>query len=119
MFRVGHLLAMWMIEECAKIAPVHVPVIPGNHDETAAFTMGVVLEAEFRRDKRVTFDNGPAPRKYYRYGKTLLGYAHGNNEKTQTPATDGRWSGPIGLGGSPPVGSFTSATFTRAGSRSR
>ena len=82
MFRVGHLLAMWMIEECAKIAPVHVPVIPGNHDETAAFTMGVVLEAEFRRDKRVTFDNGPAPRKYFRFGKTLLGYAHGNNEPT-------------------------------------
>lgn len=83
MFRCGHLLAMWMIEECAKIAPVHVPVIPGNHDETAAFTMGVVLEAEFRRDKRVTFDNGPAPRKYYRFGKTLLGYAHGNNEPTK------------------------------------
>lgn len=82
MFRVGHALAMWMIEECAKIAPVHVPVIPGNHDETAAFTMGVVLEAEFRRDTRVTFDNGPAPRKYYRYGKTFLGYAHGNNEPT-------------------------------------
>lgn len=80
MFRVGHALAMWMIEECAKIAPVHVPVIPGNHDEQSAFTMGVVLEAEFRRDKRVTFDNGPAPRKYYRFGKTLLGYAHGNNE---------------------------------------
>lgn len=83
MFRCGHLLAMWMIEECAKIAPVHVPVIPGNHDETAAFTMGVVLEAEFRRDKRVTFDNGPAPRKYYRFGKTLLGYAHGNNEPSK------------------------------------
>ncbi len=82
MFRCGHLLAMWMIEECAKIAPVHVPVVPGNHDETAAFTMGVVLEAEFRRDKRVTFDNSPKPRKYYRYGKTFLGFAHGNNEPT-------------------------------------
>lgn len=81
MFRVGHLIAMWMIEECLKIAPVHIPVVPGNHDETAAFTMGVVLEAEFRRDKRVTFDNGPAQRKYYRWGKTLLGFTHGDKEK--------------------------------------
>jgi hypothetical protein len=81
MYRVGHQIAMWMIRECVKVAPVHIPVVPGNHDETAAFTMGMVLEAEFRREKRVTFDNGPAQRKYYRYGKTLLGFTHGNNEK--------------------------------------
>jgi hypothetical protein len=81
MFRVGHLIAMWMIDECLKVAPVHIPVVPGNHDETAAFSMGMVLEAEFRRNSRVTFDNGPAQRKYYRYGKTLLGFTHGDKEK--------------------------------------
>ncbi|HUQ70675.1 MAG TPA: hypothetical protein VM165_14190 [Planctomycetaceae bacterium] len=81
MFRVGHLIAMWMIEECLKIAPVHIPVVPGNHDEISAFSMGMVLEAEYRREKRVTFDNGPAQRKYYRWGKTLLGFTHGDKEK--------------------------------------
>lgn len=80
MFRVGHLLASWLIEECLKVAPVHVPVVPGNHDSTAAFTMGVVLEAEFRRNKFVTFDNSPTPRKYERFGRTFLGFLHGHNE---------------------------------------
>lgn len=82
MFRTGRALASWMIEACAAIAPVHVPVVPGNHDENAAFTMGVVLEAEFGRDPRVTFDNSPRPRKYYRFGQTLLGYTHGKDEPT-------------------------------------
>jgi hypothetical protein len=80
MFRVGHLLATWMIDECLKVAPVHVPVVPGNHDSTAAFTMGMVLEAEYRRNKFVTFDNAPTPRKYLRFGKTFLGFLHGHTE---------------------------------------
>lgn len=80
MFRAGRALASWMIKTCAEVAPVHVPVVPGNHDEQTAFTMGVVLEAEFGRDKRVTFDNSPRPRKYYRFGRTLLGYTHGKEE---------------------------------------
>jgi hypothetical protein len=80
MFRAGRALASWMIEACAAVAPVHVPVVPGNHDENAAFTMGVVLEAEFGRDPRVTFDNSQAaevspirqdaPRLHARQGRT-------------------------------------------------
>lgn len=80
MFRVGHLLATWMIDECLKVAPVHVPVVPGNHDSTAAFTMGMVLEAEYRRHRFVSFDNGPTPRKYDRFGRTFLGFLHGDKE---------------------------------------
>lgn len=82
MFRTGRALGAWMIEACAEIAPVHVPVVPGNHDEQAAFCMGVVLEAEFARDKRVTFDNSPRPRKYYPFGGMLLGFTHGKEEPT-------------------------------------
>lgn len=78
MFRTGRALAAWMIETCAAIAPVRVIVVPGNHDTTTAFTMGVVLEADFAHDPRVSFDNSPKPRKYHRYGKTLLGYNHGH-----------------------------------------
>lgn len=80
MFRVGHLLATWMIDECLKVAPVHIPVVPGNHDSTAAFTMGMVLEAEYRRNKFVSIDNSPTPRKYERFGKTFLGFLHGDKE---------------------------------------
>jgi hypothetical protein len=81
MFRTGRAVASWMIERCAEIAPVRVIVVPGNHDTTTAFTLGVVMEAEFRHDPRVTIDNSPRKRKYYRFGKTLLGFAHGHEEK--------------------------------------
>lgn len=82
MFRRGRGLASWMIHRCAEIAPVKVLVIPGNHDEQAAFCMGVVLEAEFQHDPRVSFDNSAAPRKYHLYGKQLLGFCHGRDEPT-------------------------------------
>lgn len=81
MFRIGCRLAGWMIERCAEIAPTKVIVVPGNHDQISAFTMGVVMEARFANDPRVTFDNSPKHRKYYRYGKNLLGFAHGHGEK--------------------------------------
>lgn len=81
MFRVGCDLAQHMIERCAEIAPTKVIVVPGNHDTTMAFTMGVVMEKLFSRDKRVTFDNSPKPRKYHRYGKNLIGFTHGHGEK--------------------------------------
>lgn len=83
MFRMGRGIASWMIEQCAAVAPVRVIVVPGNHDTTAAFTLGVVMEAEFKNDPRVTFDNSPRKRKYHRYGKTLLGFAHGHEGKPQ------------------------------------
>ena len=81
MFRIGHGIASWMIERCAEIAPVRVIVVPGNHDTATAFCLGVVLEAEFAGDARVSFDNSPRKRKYHDYGKVLLGYAHGHEEK--------------------------------------
>lgn len=81
MYRRGCDLAAWMIEECARVAPVHVPIVPGNHDRQSAFTLGCYLEAEYRRDPRVTFDNSPKVRKYHRYGANLFGFTHGDEEK--------------------------------------
>lgn len=81
MFRIGHGIASWMIERCAELAPVRVIIVPGNHDTATAFCLGVVLEAEFAHDRRVSFDNSPRTRKYHQYGKVLLGYTHGHEEK--------------------------------------
>jgi hypothetical protein len=80
MFRRGRALAEWMVERCAEVAPVLVPVIPGNHDELTSFLLGEVLGAVFAHDPRVTVDNGPALRKYYRYGRNFIGWSHGNGE---------------------------------------
>ncbi len=61
--------------------PVDVVVIPGNHDFERSYYMGKYLEAWFSQDAAVNVNNGASPRKYYRYGNTLLGLTHGNEEK--------------------------------------
>lgn len=80
MFRRARGLTSWMIQQCAAIAPVEVVVVPGNHDELTAWTIGQVLEAEYTGNPRVTFQSGPKLRKYVHYGANLVGFAHGVDE---------------------------------------
>ena len=61
--------------------PVDVVVIPGNHDFERSYYLGEYLFAWFNNDKMVNINNGASPRKYYRFGKLLLGLTHGNEEK--------------------------------------
>jgi len=61
--------------------PVDVLVIPGNHDFERSYYLGAYLSAWFSQDSAVRIDNGASPRKYYRYGNTLLGLTHGSEEK--------------------------------------
>ena len=61
--------------------PVDVVVIPGNHDFERSYYMGSYLEAWFNNDSAVHINNGASPRKYYRFGNTLLGLTHGSEEK--------------------------------------
>jgi hypothetical protein len=81
-FRVGVRLlvdAINMLRETG--VPVDVLVIPGNHDFERSFYMGSYLEAWFKNDAAVNINNHASPRKYYRYGNTLLGLTHGSEEK--------------------------------------
>lgn len=61
--------------------PVDVVVIPGNHDFERSFYLGEYLDAWFNNDPIVHVNNGASPRKYYRFGKVLLGLTHGSEEK--------------------------------------
>ena len=81
MFRRGRALASWMLKTCAAVAPVYVPVVPGNHDRQTSFCLGEVLDATFDADPRVTIDNTARVRKYHLYGRNLLGFTHGDEEK--------------------------------------
>jgi hypothetical protein len=76
MFRLSRTLMIRVIERMSEVAPVDVKVIPGNHDRVSAFTLGEVLSAYYRNDGYVKIDNGPARRKYYRFGKNITGYTH-------------------------------------------
>ena len=60
---------------------VDIILVPGNHDAFSVYWLGKVIESYYRNDASVTVLNGQSPRKYYRYGKTLFGMTHGNEEK--------------------------------------
>jgi len=80
-FRKGRELLIQNIQKLSEIAPVIVKVIPGNHDYERSFYLGDSLQGWFHNNENVTIDNGASPRKYFTYGKCLIGLTHGNNEK--------------------------------------
>lgn len=71
----------YLIERLAEIAPVDVVVIESNHDRFASYWLGKVLEARFGNHPHVTVDATRSPRKYYRWGKVLIGMEHGDKTK--------------------------------------
>jgi hypothetical protein len=81
MFRDGRRLLVTAIDTIKRTAPVDVIVVPGNHDRVSMFHMGDAIECYYHNDKNVTVDNGASERKYYQYGKCLIAYCHGKEEK--------------------------------------
>ncbi len=80
-FRLGRQLAVFIIEQCSAIAPTDVVIVPGNHDEERTFYMGDALECWFHQNPNVSIDNAARKRKYYTFGKNLIGFTHGYYEK--------------------------------------
>ena len=65
----------------ARIAPVDLLVIQGNHDYERMFYAGEFLRAFFLNDNRVVVDNNYDARKYYEYGTNMIMFTHGDKEK--------------------------------------
>ena len=57
--------------------------MPGNHDEERVFYLGDALECWYHNNKNVHIDNGAISRKYYNFGRVLLGFTHGDAETTK------------------------------------
>lgn len=74
---------IYVIDELRDIAPVDVVTVGGNHDAYSSLFMAFVLEAHYRQTQGVTVDTSAAPRKYRRFGETLLGFYHGDKIKPQ------------------------------------
>lgn len=64
--------------------PIDIIVIPGNHDFERSFFLGSYISAWFRNDSQINIDNAAKPRKYYRWGKVLLGFTHGRYESEKS-----------------------------------
>lgn len=78
-WRTGRQMLIRAIDMLKQIAPVRVVVVPGNHEILKMFHLGDLLQVKYENDENVTVDNSPHPRKYFKWGKNLIGFTHGHN----------------------------------------
>lgn len=82
MFRVGVKVMRRCIESALqKHEHVHVITAAGNHDESTAQALAVLLSEVYENEPRVTIDLSPSVFYYYRFGKVLIGVHHGHTCK--------------------------------------
>lgn len=74
-------MAVRAIERCRRIAPVYVPMVPGNHDTLSSWHLGDSLACYFHNTTDVVIDNAPTSRKYFHYGSVMLMWTHGDKGK--------------------------------------
>jgi hypothetical protein len=60
---------------------VHFYNISGNHDITTGYAIASFVSAWFKNEPRVHVDESPAKQKYFQFGSTLIGFAHGDGLK--------------------------------------
>jgi hypothetical protein len=78
---VAEMSVIWAAEYLAKIAPLKVIWLPGNHDRLSSYMLVRTLAAWFRNSPGVEVDASPNVRKYHHYGVNLIGYTHGDRER--------------------------------------
>jgi len=69
------------INLCRNIAPVHVVMVPGNHDFNSTWHLGDSLQCLFVNASDVTIDNQPSAIKYHSFGETMWQFVHGDGVK--------------------------------------
>ena len=80
-FELALKLYVSSIEILQKIAPVDVIHCMSNHDYQSGFHLAHALKSWFRNSDNVSFDISVNHRKYYVYGKNLIGLEHGDGAK--------------------------------------
>lgn len=69
------------IDILSQKAKVKVIYVPANHDEQTGFKIAKFIDAWYRNDNTINVDYLPLARKYMKFGKTLLCFAHDANVK--------------------------------------
>lgn len=70
-----------IINMLVQVADVHVVHNPSNHDFISGFMLADSIFCWFRNSENITFDVTNKHRKYYTYGKNLIGSSHGDGCK--------------------------------------
>lgn len=71
------------VEKLRQISNVEIIYIKGNHDKQSTFTMACALESIYNNVNGVTVDSGLKQRKYVEFGNVLIGFSHGEDEKSR------------------------------------
>jgi len=66
-----------------KHEEVRYVIVPGNHSDLIGHYLVAMLSAYYRNEPRFSVDESAAMHKYYKFGKTLLGFHHGHATKLQ------------------------------------
>jgi len=80
-FEIALALYVKCVEILREVAPVDIIHSMSNHDYQSGFHLAHALKSWFRNDREITFDISVAHRKYYKYGKNLIGLEHGDGAK--------------------------------------
>lgn len=83
MYRSGRKMLIKAISYLQEIAPVHVMVVPGNHDRESMMHLGDTVELYFENNKNVVVDNKDCLMKMMVYGKNMVICDHGDGPKIQ------------------------------------
>lgn len=80
-YTLARNLYIQIIEMLLSVADVHIVHNPSNHDYISGFMLADSVFCWFRDCKNVSFDVSNNHRKYYQYGKNLIGSSHGDGAK--------------------------------------
>lgn len=80
-FNEGCKLIAETVEKLASKFKVEVMMVYGNHGKVSEYALGAYIKAFFRNHPNVNVNNEPLDRKYYGFGRSLIGFTHGNEVK--------------------------------------
>lgn len=80
-FTIARQLMTRAIDRLRRLAPVHVILVPGNHDTLSTWHLGDSLACYFHQTPDVVIDNEPRHRKYHQFGSVMLMFTHGDKGK--------------------------------------
>jgi hypothetical protein len=80
-YQKGCELVIWAVEQLRQIAPVDICYVAGNHCYTTSYYLTLNTFSWYRNCEDVKISLSPKARKYYQYGKCMIGYSHGEETK--------------------------------------
>ena len=80
-YRAGRKMLIKAINYLYEIAPVHVMVVPGNHDRESMMHLGDTVQLYYENNDNVVVDNSDCLMKMLVYGKNMVIADHGDGAK--------------------------------------